>query len=74
MLDLGAPLEEEDAVGVPTLANVAGMGPSGTFVDLFCACTPYIKMHQGKTVVIHIASQARRVLRNPENRQSVGNK
>ena len=33
------------------------MGPSGTFVELFCSCTPYIKMHQGETVVIHISSE-----------------
>ena len=32
--------------------------PDATFVDLFRACTPYIKMHQGNVMVIHIASEA----------------
>ena len=31
--------------------------PTSTFVDLFRACTPYIKMHQGSTMVIHVASE-----------------
>jgi amino-acid N-acetyltransferase len=31
--------------------------PSATFVQLFRACTPYIKMHQGSTMVIHVASE-----------------
>lgn len=31
--------------------------PSSTFVELFRSCTPYIKMHQGRTMVIHVASE-----------------
>ena len=31
--------------------------PTATFVDMFRSTTPYIKMHQGKTMVIHVASE-----------------
>lgn len=34
------------------------INPDATFVDLFRSCTPYIKMHQGNIMVIHIASEA----------------
>ena len=33
-------------------ARIAG----STFLDIFRSCTPYIKMHQGKTMVFHLAS------------------
>ena len=31
--------------------------PDVSFVELFRGCTPYIKMHQGSTMVIHVASE-----------------
>ena len=47
-LDLSAPMDD----------LFAPIDPSATFVDLFRSCTPYIKMHQGSAMVIHIASEA----------------
>lgn len=37
--------------------DVPLVDPSSTFVELFLQCTPYIKMHQDSTVVIHVASE-----------------
>ena len=37
--------------------------PTATFVGLFRQCTPYIKMHQDSTMVIHVASEARAAAR-----------
>lgn len=44
-------LTSDDPLPVPLV------DPKATFVDLFRACTPYIKMHQGSTMVIHVASE-----------------
>lgn len=45
------PIDLQTPVPVPLV------DPTATFVQLFRSCTPYIKMHQGSTVVIHVASE-----------------
>ena len=37
--------------------DVPLVDPQSTFVELFLQCTPYIKMHQDSTMVIHVASE-----------------
>ena len=50
------------SVGVVSLdldrpLDVPLVDPTSTFVGLFRQCTPYIKMHQDSTMVIHVASE-----------------
>ena len=59
---------DPDSVGVVSLdldqrIQVPLVDPKSTFVGLFLECTPYIKMHQDSTMVIHVASE---VLDKPE--------
>ena len=44
-------LDLENPIAVPNV------DASSTFVSLFLQCTPYIKMHQDSTMVIHVASE-----------------
>lgn len=45
-----------DSYDLESLPDLPNCSHGNTFVELFRSCTPYIRMHQGKIVVIHVSS------------------